>query len=57
VLRKINPVQTAIRQTDGSDCYVIIEPIVEMEGEHRLRTAGVFKIYKDTFGDEGDLRF
>lgn len=51
----INPVQTTIPQPDGSDRYVIIEPILEKEGEHGLRSTGVFKIYKDTFGDETHL--
>lgn len=51
----INPVQTSIPQPDGSDRYVIIEPILEKEGEHGLRTTGVFKIYKDAFGDETHL--
>ena len=51
----INPVQTTIPQPDGSDRQVIIEPIREREGEHGLRRTGVFKIYKDAFGDETHL--
>lgn len=51
----INPVQTSIPQEDGSDRYVIIEPILEKDGEHGLRSAGVFNIYKDAFGDESHL--
>jgi hypothetical protein len=51
----INPVQTSIPQPDGSDRYVIIEPILEKDGEHGLRSTGVFKIYKDGFGDETHL--
>jgi len=51
----INPVQTSIPQPDGSDRYVIIEPILEKEGEHGLRSTGVFKIFKDAFGDETHL--
>lgn len=51
----INPVQTSIPRPDGSDRYVIIEPILEKEGEHGLRSTGVFKIYKDAFGDETHL--
>ncbi|NOW96102.1 hypothetical protein [Mucilaginibacter sp. SG564] len=50
-----NPVQTTIPQPDGSDRYVIIEPILEKEGEQGLRSTGVFKIYKDAFGDETHL--
>lgn len=51
----INPVQTSVPQADGSDRHVIIEPILEKEGEHGLRSTGVFKIYKDAFGDETHL--
>lgn len=51
----MNPIQTSIPQPDGSDRYVIIEPILEKEGERGLRSTGVFKIYKDAFGDETHL--
>lgn len=51
----INPVQTTIPQPDGSDRYVIIEPILEKDGEQGLRSTGVFKVYKDAFGDETQL--
>ena len=48
----INAVQTTIPQPDGSDRQVIIEPILEKDGEQGLRATGVFKVYKDAFGDE-----
>jgi hypothetical protein len=51
----ISPVQTSVPQADGSDRYVIIEPILEKEGENGLRSTGVFKIYKDAFRDETQL--
>jgi hypothetical protein len=51
----INPVQTSIPQADGSDRFVIIEPMLEKIGEQNLRSTGVFKIYKDAFGDETQL--
>lgn len=51
----INPVQTRIPQTDGSDRYVIIEPILEKDGDQGLRSTGEFKIFKDAFGDETHL--
>jgi hypothetical protein len=51
----MNPVQTRIPQADGSDRYVIIEPVLEKDGEGGLRSTGVFKIYKDAFGDETHL--
>jgi hypothetical protein len=50
-----NPVQTTIPQPDGSDRYVIIEPVLEKDGEQGLRSTGVFKVYKDAFGDETHL--
>ncbi len=51
----INPVQTSIPQQDGSDRYVIIEPFLEKDGEGGLRSTGIYKIYKDAFGDETHL--
>jgi len=51
----INPVQTKIPQADDSDRQVIIEPILEKAGEQRLRSTGVYKIYKDAFGDKTHL--
>lgn len=51
----INPVQTSIPQTDGSDRYVIIEPVLEKDGEQCLRSTGVFKVYKDAVGEETHL--
>lgn len=41
----INAVSTTIPQPDGSDRYVIIEPILEKDHEMRLRSTGVFKIF------------
>jgi len=51
----INPVQTTIPQPDGSDRYVIIEPILEKDTEQRWCSTGVFKIFKDAFADETEL--
>ena len=51
----LNPVQTSIPQADGSDRYVIIEPIIEKDGPRGLRSTGVYKIYKDAFDDETHL--
>lgn len=50
----MNPVQTSIPQEDGSDRQVIIEPILEKH-DHGCRSTGVYKIYKDAFGDETHL--
>ena len=55
VLSMINPVQTSIPQQDGGDRFVIIEPVLEREGYRGLGSTGVFKIYKDAFGDETHL--
>ncbi|GAA4328987.1 hypothetical protein GCM10023149_33340 [Mucilaginibacter gynuensis] len=51
----MHPVQTSIPQVDGSDRYVVIEPVLERDGDNGLRSTGVFKIYKDAFGDEPHL--
>lgn len=51
----INPVQTTIPQADGSDRYVIIEPILERDADDKLQPTGVFKIYKAIKGDETHL--
>ena len=51
----INPVQTSVPQPDGSDRQVIIEPVLEKDGERVLRSIGVYKVYKDAFGDETHL--
>ena len=51
----INAVSTTIPQPDGSDRYVIIEPMLEKDGEMGLRSTGVFKIFKDSFTDQTEL--
>lgn len=51
----INPVQTSITQPDGTDRNLIIEPILEKEGNSGLQSTGTYKIYKDAFGDETHL--
>ena len=51
----INPVQTSITQPDGTDRFLIIEPILEKHDDGGLRATGTYKIYKDAFGDETHL--
>ena len=51
----LNPVQTCIGQTDGTDRYVIIEPIIAAAGEAGLHSTGVFKIYKDVYENQTHL--
>jgi hypothetical protein len=46
------PVQLSLTQADGSPRKVIIEPVLEEDG---LENTGVYKIYKDAFGDETAL--
>jgi hypothetical protein len=45
------PAQISIIQPDDSLRKIIIEPILERNGEDLIDT-GVYKIYKDAFGDE-----
>lgn len=51
----INPVQTTIPQPDGSDRYVIIEPVLVKDAEGHWSATGIFKIYKDAFADQTHL--
>lgn len=50
-----NPVQTSLPQADGSKRYVIIEPMLKKDAPAHLRETGIYKIYKDAFGDESHL--
>jgi hypothetical protein len=50
-----NPVQTSLLQADGSKRYVIIEPVLKKDAPAHLHETGIFKIYKDAFGDESHL--
>ncbi|SDE63731.1 hypothetical protein SAMN05216464_10852 [Mucilaginibacter pineti] len=51
----ISPLQTTIPQPDGSDRHVIIEPVLEKDSEGRFGSTGVYKVFKDAFGDETHL--
>ncbi len=50
----LTPAQISIVQPDESLRKIIIEPILEREGSGLVDT-GVYKIYKDAFGDETTL--
>jgi len=50
----INPIQFSLKQPDGSDRNIIIEPILE-QGDKSLNSTGVYKIYKDAVGEESSL--
>jgi hypothetical protein len=51
----INAVTTSITNSEGDDRNIIIEPVLEKAGEHGLAETGVYKIYKDAFGDETQI--
>lgn len=51
----INPVQISLAQANGSVRQVILEPVLIKDGDKGLHGTGVFKIYKDAFGDETAL--
>jgi hypothetical protein len=50
-----NPVQLSLIQADGSPRQIIIEPVLEQGDDDSLQNTGVYKIYKDAFGDESTL--
>ena len=50
----INPLQLSLISNDGTKRNIIIEPVLEKQ-ENGLGNTGVFKIYKDAFGDESTL--
>jgi hypothetical protein len=50
-----DPVQTSLPQADGSKRYIIIEPVLKKDAPAHLHETGIFKIYKDAFGDESQL--
>lgn len=51
----INPVQTTIPQENGSDRYVIVEPVLVKDSKGTWGTTGKYKIFKDAIGDETQL--
>lgn len=48
----INPAQISLTQADGTARRVIVEPILEKAGDEQLKDTGIYKVYKDAFGDE-----
>jgi len=50
----LTPVQISIVQPDESLRKIIIEPVLELD-DNELADTGVYKIYKDAFGDETTL--
>lgn len=51
----INPLQLSLIKEDGTKRNVIIEPVLERNGDNGLRNTGTYRIYKDAFGDESTL--
>lgn len=50
----LTPAQISIVQPGDSLRHIIVEPVLEQDG-HELADTGVYKIYKDAFGDESML--
>ena len=50
----LTPAQISLVQPDESLRKVIVEPVLDQE-DHELVDTGVYKIYKDAFGDETTL--
>ncbi|GAA4325915.1 hypothetical protein GCM10023149_28460 [Mucilaginibacter gynuensis] len=48
----MSPVHITIPQADGSDRYVVIEPVLEKQDPKGLTSAGGYKIYQNNFGDD-----
>ena len=48
----INPAQLSLTQPDGLPRKIIIEPVLKKDGANNLQNTGIYKIYKDAFGDE-----
>jgi len=50
----INPAQLSVVKSDGTIIKIIVEPVLTQQGKD-LRPTGVYKLYKDAFGDESAL--
>jgi len=48
----INPIQARLFKTEGGGRPVIIEPVLQKGSGHKWSATGVYRIYKDAFGDE-----
>lgn len=51
----ISPVQLSITIPDGTSRKLIIEPMLTKLDNGTLQATGVYKLYKDAFGDETTL--
>jgi len=52
--KMINPAQLSVIKTNGTSIKIIVEPVLTQQGKD-LHTTGVYKLYKDAFGDESAL--
>ena len=50
----INPIQLSLKKADGSRRNIIIEPILKKDDDN-LHETGIYKLYKDAFGEESAL--
>lgn len=50
----LTPAQISVIQPDDSLRKIIVEPVLERDGNGLVNT-GVYKLYKDAFGDETTL--
>ncbi|MEO6631984.1 MAG: hypothetical protein ABIN13_09695 [Mucilaginibacter sp.] len=50
-----NPLQLSLVKEDGTKRNIIIEPVLEKNGNKGLHNTGTYRIYKDAFGDESTL--
>ena len=49
-----NPAQLQITKPDGTFRYLIVEPVIQ-KTDATITGTGVFKIYKDAYGEESAL--
>ncbi len=50
----INPLQVSLNDADDSKRHIIVEPVLKKQGNSLIDT-GVYKLYKDGFGEESVL--
>src|SRR4051812_30210573 len=48
----INPIQAHLLKSEDGGRPIIIEPVLQKGSDHAWSSTGVYRIYKDAFGDE-----
>jgi hypothetical protein len=51
----INPLQLSLVKEDGTKRNIIIEPVLEKNGQKGFRNTGTYRIYKDGDSNESTL--